>query len=70
MQRNRLPESGPSMSGKARPKSFLEQHALAALVYDQTWTLSMYAALNDLSDETTAELRAFLSAHLPEDRLR
>jgi hypothetical protein len=52
------------------PKSFLEDHALLALRLEPEWTVSMYVAYNDLTDETTAKLREFLSHHLQETQLR
>lgn len=51
------------------PENYLEQHALRALKAEPTWTVSMYAAYNDLSDETTEELRNFLTPHLPAKQL-
>lgn len=51
--------------GKRPPANFLEQHALQMLTLEPDWTVSMYAALNDLTEEDTAELREFLKSHLP-----
>ena len=52
------------------PQNFLEQHALKALKAEPTWTITMYAVYNDLSDELTEELRKFLKQHLPEAQWR
>lgn len=54
---------------KPEPSNFLEQHALLALRAEPTWTLAMYAALNDLSDQTVSKLREFLRHHLPTEQL-
>lgn len=53
---------------KRDPKNFLEGHALEALRAEPTWTVDMYAVYNDLTDETTEELRAFLQLWLPEEQ--
>lgn len=41
--------------------SFLFAHCKAALAAEPTWTLEMYCAYNDVSDETREELRALLT---------
>jgi hypothetical protein len=55
---------------RREPKNFLERHALESLRAEPGWTLRMYCALNDLSDETRRSLSAFLAPHLPPDQLR
>lgn len=49
--------------------SFLYAHALVALRREPSWTVSMYATLNDLTDETTEELRAALRGELPDTQV-
>ena len=55
---------------KRKPENFLESHALESLKAEPTWTLSMYAAYNDLEEDTTERLHEFLKPHLPEGQLR
>lgn len=52
------------------PRNFLEQHALKSLKAEPSWSITMYAVFNDLTDESMAQLREFLKLHLPENQWR
>lgn len=60
----------PKRKKRREPRTFLEDHALRSLKAEPTWTVTMYAAYNDLTDETVEELRHFLEPHLSQAQWR